>query len=119
MGKVLLTASQSDANSGVAHRERMRTVSQGENKRGSQPRHELEIHWANFWSAAQDTEQSKVLSHHSLVVMHEGCSHLLALSKHECADRKASWASLGSALLASALRSSPVRSYLPMWTAQP
>lgn len=47
-GKVLLTASQSDANSGVAQREHTRTVPQGEKKRESQPRHELEIGWANF-----------------------------------------------------------------------
>lgn len=41
MVKVLLTASQSDANSGVAHREQTSTVSQSESKRESQPRHEL------------------------------------------------------------------------------
>lgn len=102
LGKVLLTAPQSEG------------------------KQERKTAWAWTWntlgqfqSAVQDTQQSKMLSHHSLVLMHEGCSHPLALSKHECADRKASWASLESALPASALCSLPVRTYLPACTAQP
>lgn len=102
----------------VAHRDHRRTVSQQGNKRESRPGRELELSWAHFSLQPRAPSRAKrFLS--TAWTQARGVLPSLAPSRHECADRKSGWAGLGGALPASALCSSPVKSDLPVWTAQP
>lgn len=97
MGKVLLTASQSDANSGVAHREHTRAVSQGENKRESQPRHEFEIGWANFGLQSRAHSRTKCFLTTALYVhMRDALILWLFANRNMLTDRQAglAWGAL-------------------------